>query len=104
MRHASDLVGKRSLEVVFEYDYYDGAVNGLLRCHDQSRHYRFEMLQWDPKQSIRAFGLSLIPDLVARECIQLNSVPGRAVKPMALNKQGLIMQRSSKLRPILPRP
>lgn len=71
---ASDLVGVRAFKIVFEYDYYDGAVNGLLRCGDGSRYYRFEMLKWDAKQSVRVFGLSLIPERVASECIELNSV------------------------------
>jgi hypothetical protein len=52
--------GKSPITQILALGYYDGPTNGLLRCGEDGRVYRFNLLDDDFEQDIRIFSLAPI--------------------------------------------
>jgi hypothetical protein len=50
--------GKSPITQILALGFYDGPTNGLLRCGEDGRVYRFDLLDDDLEQDIRIFGLA----------------------------------------------
>ena len=46
---------------VLVFDYYDGALSGVMQCAFCERSYRFDFLDWGEGQDIRVMSLGRLP-------------------------------------------